>query len=306
MSQEIAPSHILQSLSDGITEVAEKVGPSVVGVGRGRRVGSGVLWSPDGYIVTCSHTVAGAEVEVKLGEGRSFDAKVVGQDRYSDVALLKIEEDGLEAIELGQSENVRVGQLVISVANPFGQDPSVTSGVVTTARHSIRGWWGRMMEDVIVTDTRLTPGYSGGPLVDVSGRMLGLNAAYVSSRGIAVPVHTVKRIADQLADEGRIRRAYLGILSNTISLPPEIATQPQVNQDTAVIVFSVEADSPAKEAGLAIGDVLVKFDEKPVRSVNDLPKLLGEEVLGKPSKLWILRGEKPTELTITPGERTTE
>jgi len=156
------------------------------------------------------------------------------------------------------------------------------------------------MENIIVTDARLNPGYSGGPLVDVSGRMIGLNMAYVWSRGIAVPVSTVKSIADRLARGGKIKRAYLGLTLNAIPLPREIAAQTQISQDEGIIVLSVEADSSAKRAGLALGDVIVKFDEKPVTSVYGLSRLLTEDVIGKETQLWILRGEKLMELTVTP------
>jgi S1-C subfamily serine protease len=156
------------------------------------------------------------------------------------------------------------------------------------------------MDNVIVTDAQLNPGYSGGPLLDVSGKMIGLNTAYVWSRGIAVPVSTVKRIVESLQKEGKIKRAYFGIVSSTITLPPEIATQTRLSQDEGVIVFSVEAGSPAKRAGLALGDVILKFNGKSVASVYDLPGMLTEEVIGKENRLTILRGEKLMDLTIIP------
>lgn len=304
MSKENAPLQILESLSDAIAGVAEKVAPSVVRVGSGRRgVGSGVVWSKDGYIVTSSHVVGrlGA-VEVGLTDGRTYEAKVVGQDPYSDVALLKIEADALKPIEPGDSENLKAGQFVLALANSFGRQPSVTSGIITSARRTIRGWWGTMMEDVVVTDAPLNPGYSGGPLVNASGKMVGLSAAYVYSRGIAVPVNTIKTIAERLMRDGRIKKAYLGIVSDAIDLPQEIAKQPQISQDQGLIVFSVAPGSPAKKAGLAIGDIIVKFDRRPVTSVYDLHRLLTGELIGKQTELSILRAEKLTELTITPSE----
>ncbi len=303
-SKAVSASQLLESLSDAIVQVAEKVSASVVRVGSGRRFGgTGVVWSSDGYVVTANHVVGRlSEVEVGLRDGRSIKAKVVGHDQYSDVALLKIEEDKLTPIEAGDSEGVRAGQFVLALANPFGEQPSVTSGIITSPKRTIRGWWGRLMENVIVTDAPLNPGYSGGPLVDAAGRMIGLNAAYVYSRGIAVPISAVKHVADRLMRDGRIKRAYLGIVSDTISLPEEIAKQSTIQQDEGLIVLSVAPDSPAKRAGLAMGDVIVKFDQKPVSSVYDLHGLLSEEVIAKGTKLSILRGEKLTELTITPNE----
>jgi len=301
MSRVVASSQILKLLSDATVEVVEKAAPSVVSVSFGMGRGSGVVWSSDGYIVTCSHVVGNRSVvKVGLGEESKFEAKVVGRDYHSDVAVLKVERGTFKPIEVGDSENLKVGQFVLGLANPFSRQLSATLGVITSVGGSLRSRRGMSMENIVVTDARLNPGYSGGPLVDVSGRMIGLNMAYVWSRGIAVPVSTVKSIANRLARGGKIKRAYLGITLNTIPLPREIATQPQISQDEGIIVLSVEADSSAKRAGLALGDVILKFDEKPVTSVYDLSKLLTEEVIGKETKLWILRGEKLMELTVTP------
>jgi S1-C subfamily serine protease len=156
------------------------------------------------------------------------------------------------------------------------------------------------MEDVIATDARLNPGFSGGPLVDVSGKMIGLNTAFVWSRGIAIPVNKVNAVFDRLMIGGKIKRAYLGIVSNTVSIPQEIANQTQINQNAGIMVFSVEPGAPAKKAGLAMGDVILKFNENPVTSFYDLPRLLTEDVIGKKTKLSILRGEKLMELTVIP------
>lgn len=306
MSQEIVTGQILKSLSHATAEVVAKVAPSVVSVSsamHGHR-GSGVVWSSDGYIVTCSHVIRrGVAVKVGLREGRSLDAKVVGQDPYSDVALLQIEGESPKPIELGDSENLKVGQFVLALAKPFRRRPGATSGMITSVGVTLRGWRERSMENLIVTDARLNPGYSGGPLVDVSGRMIGVNTAYVWSRGIAVPVGTVKRIADGLAREGKIKRAYLGITSDTIPFPQEIAEKPEISQDGGVMVLSVQKDSAAKRAGLVLGDIIVKFNEKPAKSAYDLPRLLTAEVIGTETKLRILRAEKLKELTVTPTAR---
>jgi S1-C subfamily serine protease len=239
-------------------------------------------------------------------DGRSFKASIIGRDRYSDVSLLRIDANDFEPISLDENGGVRVGQLVFAAANPFGDHTSVTSGAVTTARHTIRGWWGRMMEDVIVTDAPLTPGYSGGPLVDTSGKLLGLNAASVSQRGIAIPLNTVKQVVDRLMSDGKIKTAYLGIVSNTVSLLSDVAEHTDVDQNRGVMVYSVERDTPADRAGLAIGDVLVKLGGEPVRGVSDLTKVLRENVVGQPIEAVILRGGRPKKLEITPVERSAE
>jgi S1-C subfamily serine protease len=300
------PLQILQSLSDATVEVVEKLAPSIVRVGAGgyRFGGSGIVWSKDGRIVTANHVVERfTEVEVGLPkEGKSLEGRVVGRDAYSDIALVKVEAGDLKPIELGDSESVKVGQFVLAFANPLGnQQPSVTSGIVTSARRSFGGGWGwRMMEDVVVTDAPLNPGYSGGPLVDAWGRMVGLNSAFVSSRGIAIQVNKVKTIAERLARDGRIKRGYLGIVSNEISLPEDLSSS--ANQGDGIILVSVEPGSPAKKAGLVIGDIILKFGQNPVTSTYDLHKLLTEEVIGKPTKVSVLRAEKLMDLTITPGE----
>jgi S1-C subfamily serine protease len=157
------------------------------------------------------------------------------------------------------------------------------------------------MENVIVTDTQLTPGYSGGPLVDASGKMIGLNAAYAWSRGIAIPVDLIKSLVDGLMHEGRIKRAYLGIQVGTIPLPADVAGLTGVDQDTGVLVLSVERNSAARKAGLALGDVIIRFNEKPIATLYDLTKLLSAGMIEKQAKLGILRGEQLVELTVIPG-----
>ena len=301
MKSEAASLQILKSLSDATSEVVSKVSPSVVSVMSKMGRGSGVILSSDGYMVTCSHVVGRqGVVKVGLGEDKSFEAKVVGQDPYSDVALLKIDGGSFKPIELGDSEKPKIGEFVLALANPFNYEPTATLGIVTNVRSSLRRLRGMAMEDAIVTDARLNPGYSGGPLVDVSGRMIGFNMAYVWSRGIAVPINNVKNIVDRLTHGENIKRAYLGITSNTIPLPSDIAAKVQIRQDAGVLVFSVEADSPAKKASLEFGDIIVKFNDKSVTNVDDLPRMLTEEVIEKATKLGVLRGGRLRELTIVP------
>jgi len=304
MSKTTSSSAILESISDAIVDVAGKVSPSVVRVGAGRwRGGTGTVWSKDGHIVTSNHVVGGMrEVEVGFNDGTKHVAKVVGRDPYSDIALLKVDSDNLTPAETGNSDSLKVGQFVLAVANPFGKQPSATSGIVTNPAYSIRGWWGGGLDKVVVTDARLNPGYSGGPLVDARGRLVGINAAYANNRGISVPVNTVKTVVDKLMHDGRIKRAYMGITADTIRLPEHLSSQTQVNQANALIVYGVDQDSAAKKAGLAIGDVIVKLDGKPVETLMDLRELLDDKAIGRRVNLSVLRGEKFTELTITPTE----
>lgn len=293
---------ILQSLSDAMTGLAVKVSPSVVRVRSRRGFGSGVVWREDGYVLTCSHIVGRASaVEVGFGKGENFEAKMVGHDPYSDMALLKVEQDGLQPIELGNSDQIKVGQLVFAFANPFGRHPSTTSGIVTTANAAF-GWGRGFMENIIITDAPLNPGYSGGPLVDASGKMIGLNVAYANSRGIALPINASRAVIDTLIREGRIRRAHLGIVTDSISFSSNIAKQAKIEQQEGLMILEVEPDSPARIAGLAVGDIVATFNKTPIRSHQDLYRLLTKDIIGKPVELEILRAEKLVRLTIGSNE----
>jgi S1-C subfamily serine protease len=300
MSNTINPLQVLKSLSDATSELVRKLAPSIVSVNSRMTRGTGVVVSPEGHIVTCNH-VLGRSAEVRVGQGeRLFQAKPVGFDPYSDIALLKAEEGRFKPMELGDSDKLSTGQFVLALANPFNRQPSATSGIITSIGATLRGWRGTAMENIIATDARLNPGFSGGPLVDVEGKMIGLNTAYVWSRGIAIPANKVKNIADRLMTGGKLKRAYLGIVSNTVEIPQEITSQANIEQDTGVMIFQVEQGTPARKAGLTMGDVIIKFNEKPVTTFYDLPRLLTEDIIDKKTTLQILRGEKLLQLTITP------
>jgi S1-C subfamily serine protease len=285
-----------------MAELADKVGSSVVRVRSKRGFGSGVIWSEDGYILTCSHVVGrAATVEVGFGEGPRLEARVIGHDPYSDMALLKVEKTGLKPVEVGDSEAVEVGQLVFAFANPFGRSPSTTSGIVTTAKASL-GWGPGSVGDVIVTDAPLNPGYSGGPLVNASGRMIGLNVAYANSRGISIPVNSIKSVITALINDGKIRTAHLGISVDPVSLPKRLIDETKTDQEEGLMIFEVEPNSPAKKAGLVVGDILVTFAKSPITGHNDLYRLLTVDAIGKSTEIGILRAEKLVKLTVTPTE----
>ena len=307
-------NNALLSLSAEIEHIADNVSQSVVSVySRNRGNGSGVIWNVDGHIVTCSHIIGELnEVEVSLNNGKSYPAKVVGNDPYSDITLLKIKDVSgisLKPIEIADSENLKAGQFVIALANPYGDYHSVTQGVITSERRAIRGagWrWavaGDVMDNIVVTDTRLNPGYSGGPLVNVQGKMIGLNIAYISSRGIAIRTSKVKTISEQLAKDGEIKIAHLGIVTAGVSLPREVATQLEPAQEEGLIVLAVKKDTAAKKAGLLIGDIITKFEDQPITNLHDLRRqLLKRDAIGKSAKLTIIRAEKKKELVIIPEE----
>ena len=301
MSQLANPLEVLKSLSEATSILIKKIGESVVSVKAQMSRGTGVVLTQDGYIVTCNHVLAGCNT-VKIGQGeKTFNAKIVGTDPYNDVALLKAERGEFTPIEMGDSEKLNVGQYVLALANPFNRSqPTATSGMVTSVNSTIRGWRGTHMENIIATDAQLNPGFSGGPLVDVQGTLIGINTAYVWQRGIAIPINKVKVIADRLMTGKTAQRGYLGIIANTVAIPQEIAEEAGLEQETGVMIFSVEQGSPARKAGLAMGDVLVKFNGKPVNDFYDLPRLLVEDVIDKETKLTIIRREKLIEITIVP------
>jgi serine protease Do len=302
MSQLTSPLEVLKSLSEATSMLIGKISKSVVSVKAQMSRGTGVVISKDGYIVTCNHVLQGCGT-VKIGQGeKTFSATIVGTDPYNDLALLKTEKGEFTPIEFGDSEKLSVGQYVLALANPFNRNqPTATSGMVTNASSTIRGWRGMTaMENVIATDAQLNPGFSGGPLVDVEGRLIGINTAYVWQRGIAIPINKVKSVADRLMTGKVSQKGYLGIIANTVAIPQEIAEQAGLEQDSGVMIFSVEPGSPARKAGLAMGDVLVKFNGKPVTEFYDLPRLLAEDVIGKETKLTIIRRESLIEATIVP------
>jgi S1-C subfamily serine protease len=292
-------SGILQTISDEIERIAESAGRSVVSVGSGHGNGSGIVWD-EHTVVTAYHVVRGAE-EVSIGteDGRKLSAKVTGRLRRSDIAVLTVAAP-LTPIQRGDSAGLKAGQFVLALANPFASRTSVTSGIITGANRSIGGWWGMTIEDAVITDARVNPGYSGGPLVDASGRLIGMNVAYFSKRGIAVPVNTITKVVRRLAEGQPFRRAFLGIVSNPVALPDEISSDQRVGQEAGVMVLSVEDGTPAKQSGLAFGDVLLKFNGKSVSSSEDLTSLLGEEAIDQKAKLSVLRGGSVVELEITP------
>lgn len=293
-------SGILQTISGEIERIVKGAGRSVVAVKSGRGNGSGTAWD-DHTVVTAYHVVGAAdEVEVETQDGKRL-ARAIGHLRRSDIAVLTVDGGTLVPIERGAPDGVQAGQFVLALANPFASRVSVTSGIVTGPNRSVGGWWGMSIEDAVVTDARVNPGYSGGPLLNAAGRMIGMNVAYFSKRGIAVPVGTIAKVVERLAAGQPLKRAYLGILSNPVALPSEVSDAESVRQEKGVMVYSVRDGSPAKQAGITFGDVILRFNGNSVSSSDDLTGLLGEEAIGKSAKLSILRGGGVLDLEITPG-----
>ena len=286
-----------------MTELAESVSSSVVSVNASRRGGTGMVWSADGLVVTASHVIGQSLTPiVTLGDGKEIEAKVLGRDSYNDVALLKVDASGLSPVKAGSADGIRVGQFVLALANAFGRKVSATSGIITTHRRSMRGFWGVMIEDAVVSDAKLNPGYSGGPLVDASGKLLGMNVAYFAGRGVAVSVDTLKETVEKLSKDGKVKKGFLGVVVEPVELPEELARSAEVGQEEGLMVRAVENGSPAKAAGVAMGDVILRLGEAQATDEYELHKALSGEVVGKPVTLRVLRAEKVAELRITPRE----
>jgi S1-C subfamily serine protease len=292
---------ILKAFSEALTSVVKNVSPSVVQVRSGRGVGTGVVWDTEGHIVSNSHVVGRSpNIDVTFSNGETLEASIVGQDRYSDIAVLQVKgstSEKLHPIQRGESDGLATGQFVLALANPFGDSVNAASGIITNPRARIGGPWS---DDMIVTDVRLNRGYSGGPLVDSSGNMIGMNTAYFTNRGVAIPVGVLSTTVKELSNKGSVKRAYLGIVSNPLTLPEDVAKE--LGQTEGLIVLSVETGTPAKKAKVAVGDIIVGLDSKKVEGYGDLHRILTNDLIGKETKLSVLRGEKVTELTITPSE----
>ena len=296
-------AQLLQSFSNAVTELAESVSPSVVSVNAGRRGGTGIVWSSDGLIVTASHVIGhSAAPTVALSDGRELGAKVVGRDPFTDIALLKVDAEGLAPVKVGGADGIRVGQFVLALANATGKRASATSGIVTGNRRSMRGFWGVIIEDAVVSDAKLNPGYSGGPLVDASGNLLGMNVAYFAGRGVAVSASSLKEAVEKISRDGRVKKGFLGVVVEPVELPEEIARSAEVGQDDGLLVRSVEAGSPARAAGVALGDIILRLGNTQARDEYELHKALSGDVVGQTLALRVLRAEQVTDLKVTPEE----
>jgi S1-C subfamily serine protease len=309
---------LLDAYSQAVVRAAEKISPSVVFIevrktrsepraGRhARGSGSGFVFTPDGFILTNSHVVHGADkVTATLSDGRSFDATIVGDDPSADLAVVRISAGRLPAAPLGDSEKLRPGQLAIAIGNPYGFQYSVTAGVISALGRSLRSESGRLIDNVLQTDAALNPGNSGGPLVNSLGEVIGVNTAVIlPAQGLcfAVAINTAKFVAGQLIMHGRIRRAFLGVGGQNVTIPRFLARAHKLATETGVLVISVEKQSPAERAGIAEGDVIVALDAAPVRHVDDLHKLLTDSRIGASCRLALLRRSQKIDLAVVPEE----
>jgi S1-C subfamily serine protease len=268
--------------------------------------GSGFVFTPDGFILTNSHVVHGAErIDVALVDGCRYPATLIGDDPASDLAVVRVNAPDVATVELGDSAQVRVGQLVIAIGNPLGFESSVTAGVVSALGRSLRSSSGRLIDDIIQTDAALNPGNSGGPLVTADGRVVGVNTAAIRpAQGIcfAIGINTAKFVAGRLIRDGRIRRSYIGVVGQTISLPRKLVRFHGLEQERGILVLSVEPASPAAEAGVRERDIIVSFDGQRVAGIDDLQRLLTDVRIGALARLTMLRGAEKLEISVTPLE----
>jgi S1-C subfamily serine protease len=312
---------LLDAYSRAVISAAERVSPSVVNLDvrtnpRGKQstryrlpeelrgTGSGFIFTPDGFILTNSHVVHHADkISVTLPEGGRFEGDMVGEDPDTDLAVVRINGANFLATPLGDSQKIRVGQLVIAIGNPYGFQCTVTSGVVSALGRSLRSISGRLIDNIIQTDAALNPGNSGGPLVTSQGDVIGVNTAMIlAAQGIcfAIGINTAKFVAGRLIKEGKITRSYIGLGGQNVPLLRRIVRFHHLSVENGVLVVTIEENSPAKRAGLSEGDIIVGFDGQPVAGIDDLHRMLTEEKVGVKTMLMIIRQTEKLNLNIIP------
>jgi len=309
---------LLDAYSQAVVSAAESVSPAVVKIDVRRRVrtprgtreaagsGSGFIFTPDGLILTNSHVAGDAlKLLVSFNDGQTAEADLIGDDPHTDLALIRVSGGKLPAVRLGSSRGLRVGQLAIAIGNPYGFECTVTAGVVSALGRSLRSQSGRLIDDVIQTDAALNPGNSGGPLVDSHGEVIGVNTAIIAAaQGIcfATAIDTTKIVVAQLLRHGRVRRGYIGVAGQNISLPRRLVRHFELPVESGVRVMSVEAGSPAHAAGVEEGDVIVQWDAVPVAGIDDLHRLLTEAYLGRSAEVTVIRRAQKLARRIAPVE----
>ena len=312
---------LLDAYSRAVVEVSRRVSPAVVNIevrhpGR-RRVaykdwrprdasGSGFVFTPDGFVLTNSHVVHGAyKISAAMAGGQTLTGQLVGDDPETDLAVIRLPVTGLPVAELGDSGRVQVGQLAIAIGNPFGFQATVTAGVVSALGRSLRAQSGRLIEDVIQTDAALNPGSSGGPLVDSRGVVIGVNTAMIlPAQGIcfAIGINTAKVVAQELMRHGRIRRSRIGVAGQNVQVPRRLIREHGLGTEGGILVAAIEEGSPAEEAGIEEGDVIISLDGKATAGIDDLHRLLTVERIQAPVPMEVLRGREKVVVTIVPRE----
>ena len=305
---------LLDAYSNAVIRAVELVGPSVVTVEIGRDgerrglggQGSGFVVSPDGLILTNSHVVHGARnIHVSLPDGRRLPAELIGEDPDTDLAVVRAIESGLASLKLGDSQAIKVGQLVIAIGNPLGFSATVTAGVVSALGRSLRSRSGRLMDDIIQTDAALNPGNSGGPLVNSRGEVIGVNTAVISgAQGLcfAIASNTAQFVVGRLIRDGRIRRSYVGVAGQNTPIARQIVRFYGLAVSSGILVVTIEPDSPAAKSQLREGDIIIALDGHDVASIDQLHRRLTEERIGKKTPLTVIRRTEKLDIAITPAE----
>ena len=305
---------ILDAYSRAVIGAVETVGPAVVHLqmdaGNGPAgSGSGVVFTPDGYLLTNSHvaTAGGAKKRIiaTFADGRSSEASIVGDDPDTDLAVLRLHGEAPAAARLGDSRRLKVGQLVVAIGNPFGFQCTVTAGVVSALGRSLRARSGRLIDSVIQTDAALNPGNSGGPLVAADGTVVGINTAIIAmAQGIcfSISANTVEFVAARLIRDGRVRRCYIGIAGQNVPLPRRVVRFHELARESGVRVQATAPDGAARAAGILSGDVIVAVDGIPVGDIDDMHRLMTEERVGIAVPVTLLRGAHKRVLPIVPRE----
>ena len=315
---------ILDSYSRTIVDVANRISRSVVQVSVVKKEdkttqarqpnhnrpmeanGSGFIISTDGLLVTNNHVAGDCEkITITLQDGRSYQPIIVGLDPYTDLAVLKIDADGLKTIRFGNSDRLQVGQMAIAVGNPFGFNYTVTAGVVSALGRTLRSESGRMIDNVIQTDAALNPGNSGGPLVNSKGEVIGVNTAIIAmAQGLcfAVSSNLTRYVIGKLILEGKVKRAFLGIAGQTIKLSERIIAYNKLEVKSGVFVAEKDRYEGIFNTDLYPSDIIVGLNENPIQSVDDLHHLLDEHMIGKVVDLDVLRNSKKTRVQVIPGE----
>jgi S1-C subfamily serine protease len=304
---------LLDSYSQSVTRAVEKVGPAVVNirVQKSRQnesggSGSGFVIAPDGFILTNSHVVYGADkLEVTMADGQVYRATLVGEDPETDLAVVRINASQLAHARLGNSKSIRVGQIAVAIGSPLGFQQTVTAGVVSAQGRSMRSESGRLIENVIQTDAALNPGNSGGPLVNSRGEVIGVNTAVIlPAQGIcfAIASNTAEFVAAWLIKERRIRRSWIGVVGQNVPIHRRVVWFHHLPVEQGVLVAGIEPGSPASRAGLRAGDVIVAFSGEPVSGIDELHRHLVAKVIGVPSLVTIIRHTEKLDLVVTPEE----
>jgi S1-C subfamily serine protease len=307
-------AELLDAYSQAVVRAVDLVSPSVVTIEIGRSdsrrglggQGSGFVLAQDGLILTNSHVVHKANnIHVSLPDGRRVAAQLIGEDPDTDLAVVRASASGLPALTLGDSQAIKVGQMVIAIGNPLGFSATVTAGVVSALGRSLRSRSGRLMDDIIQTDAALNPGNSGGPLVNSRGEVIGVNTAVISgAQGLcfAIAANTAQFVAGRLIRDGLIRRSYVGVAGQNTPVARQIVRFYGLGVSSGILVVTIEPDSPAAKSLLREGDIIVALDGHEVSGIDQLHRLLSDERIGKDTALTVIRRTEKLEVRITPGE----